>query len=139
MPAPSGGFNRFRQIGESLRPAVGRVIRVATMNIQARAVASMEEPKTGRVYHVPGLAGTRFHTASAPGEAPAVLFGTLHTSVQSSFPRETLGVIWTPDEKAPYLEYGTSRMAARPWLTPAAVAEKDDFGVAMRAAIGGVR
>jgi hypothetical protein len=56
---------------------------------------------------------------SAPGQAPGVDTGALINSLQIEMEDEQKGAIVTNDPKAPFLEYGTSKMAARPFLTPA--------------------
>lgn len=59
------------------------------------------------------------HRASAPGQAPSVLTGDLRASITHSV--VTLGlfltaIIGTDKDYAPLLEYGTSRMAPRPFM-----------------------
>jgi len=139
MPAPSGGFNRFPAIIRQMEITLDQVVRVATMNIEARAKASMEGVKGGRVYRVPGVMGSIMHRASAPGEAPAIQFGTLYNSIQSIFPSKGQGYVYTTDEKAPYLEFSTRRMAARPFMTPAALDEAAPYAAAMKALLGRLR
>ena len=59
---------------------------------------------------------------SAPGEPPAVVTGTLRASITHRLEEEdgdTVGYVGTNVEYAPYLEFGTSRMAARPFMFPA--------------------
>lgn len=61
------------------------------------------------------------HTASAPGDPPAVDTGQLRASYGTEVRREADGAVLTlgtGDEKAKYLEFGTSDMAARPHLRP---------------------
>ena len=83
----------------------------------------MREQKSGRVYRVPGTGATDY-VASAPGEAPAVATGRLIDSI-NVFPdrggrRLDVGVEDVSDVPyAVWLEFGTSRMRARPWLRPA--------------------
>ena len=63
----------------------------------------------------------RKYTASAPGEAPAVLFGHLRNSIKYKVVGRGLkltGIVGSKLEKAPWLEFGTSKMAARPFLRP---------------------
>jgi hypothetical protein len=53
--------------------------------------------------------------------------GALMGSIQTEPIDETSGMVGTNMTYAPYTEYGTSRMAARPWLTPAAEGERRHF------------
>lgn len=69
-------------------------------------------PKSGRTY------GN--HTASAPGQYPASDTGRLAGSVRMELPQQgnVTGRVGTAVAYGPMLEFGTSRMAARPWLLP---------------------
>ena len=72
----------------------------------------LKGPKTGRIYGR--------HQASAPGEAPANDTGFLAGSIRIDINQK-----WEVDLRAlaPYavhLEYGTRKMAPRPFLRPAA-------------------
>ena len=53
--------------------------------------------------------------------------GALRASIQSEMTGETSGEVATNIEYAPYQEYGTSRMAATPYMTPAAEAERRHY------------
>ena len=73
--------------------------------------------RSGRVYRVPGTKKT--YQASAPGEAPAQQLGDLRKSVTGGLEKEgrnIIGYVGTGLDYGPMLEYGTSKMAARPWL-----------------------
>lgn len=80
---------------------------------------------------------------SAPGEAPRKRTGTLQKSVAAEVERTPAGVTVRVGSSVPYarfLEYGTRRMAARPWLRPG-LSEwqpraQRDFVVALRRALG---
>ena len=83
---------------------------------QAEAQRSiLKGPKTGRIYK----RGKTTHQASAPGEAPAndlgFLAGSLKVEVTAKFTVDLIAA-------APYavfLEYGTRKMAPRPFMRPA--------------------
>lgn len=82
----------------------------------------------------PGSAGTRYrngggsytHTASADGDAPNTDTGRLVSSVQVEVTQSFVFVGSTLDY-AGWLEWGTTDMAARPWLHPAKEARRDDI------------
>lgn len=62
--------------------------------------------------------GASSHQASAPGESPAIDYGYLINSVASG--RESNGAtVYSNAEAAPHLEFGTARMAARPFMRKA--------------------
>jgi len=58
------------------------------------------------------------HQASAPGQYPATDTGRLVSSVRMLPDVGTSYVVGTNVEYGRWLEFGTSRMAARPWLLP---------------------
>jgi len=62
----------------------------------------------------------RTHTASAPGAYPATDTGRLASSVRMILPTASsmAGEVGTAVKYGAWLEFGTSRMAARPWLLP---------------------
>ena len=95
-----------------VREQAAQVVRKTAEEIATEARASMRGPKSGRLYGG--------HRASAPGEAPAIQTGELVTSVQAEMIGEQEAVVGADTEYAAMLEYGTTEMAARPFLTPAA-------------------
>ena len=63
------------------------------------------------------------HRASAPGETPAVdtgvLVNSINTQLVSSSDTEAIAEVGTGVEYAEFLEFGTSKMEARPFMRPA--------------------
>lgn len=59
--------------------------------------------------------------------------GNLRNSIQAQEESATQWVVATGVEYAEYVEFGTSRMAARPYMTPAAERERPHFMAKMRA------
>ena len=85
---------------------------------------SMSKPKTGRIYNVQkiskkGKKSLKVHQASAPGEPPAIDTGALVNSIKAERVGTTDARTFTNNEQAPHLEYGTVKMPARPFMTPA--------------------
>lgn len=109
--------------GQMRQNVSSRLLR-AGFNIQGRIRRSFAEPKSGRMYGR--------HQASAPGEPPAIRYGYLTNSIQVVQTDDMTVYVFTNDEKAPHLEYGTRRIAARPFMLPAAEAERADFEVSMK-------
>lgn len=126
---PSGSFNNFRAIGHSMSKRVSAVVRAGAFNVNERIQQSFRDAKSGRYYGR--------HRASAPGEAPAIDYGTLASSYHVVPVDDYHALVASNDEKAPYLEFGTRHLAARPHVYPAAEAERDDFERAVKAALGG--
>lgn len=74
------------------------------------------------------------HKASAPGDPPATDTGTLANSIESK--REGLSaVVWTEKKYAKWLEFGTRKIAPRPFMAPAVAANKERFPKELGAAV----
>lgn len=100
-----------------------------------RAVA--RGPKTGRIY-MKGKNRSIKHQASAPGEAPATDTGRLVNSIVGDAKvvgKEVQGFIEVRTAYGGYLEFGTRHMAARPFVTPAVMRNRDRAVALMRAAV----
>jgi hypothetical protein len=80
-----------------------------------------DSPRTGRIYK----RGAITHQASAPGEPPAIDTGRLVASGKTGA-NESAKIAtasWATEYAAP-LEFGTSKMAERPFAAPALAIEK---------------
>ena len=74
-----------------------------------------------------GAVSGRNHVPSAPGEPPNEDTGVLRAGITS---RKTGPLMAVAESAAPYavpLETGTSKMAARPYMAPAALNKAPDF------------
>ena len=121
-------FNRLPEIARRLPQEVRDVIQETILEIETDLKAEMAEPKHGALY--PRGYGT--HQASAPGEVPAVDYGILINSVQTTMERDDLGLVYEGTEYAEVLEYGSVHMAPRPHMTPAADRARPKFSERMR-------
>ena len=91
-------------------------IRAATLDAENIAVDLVSKPGTGRVYQRRGTT----HRASAPGESPALDTGALRNSIRSEVVRTATGFVGKVIASASYaqaLEFGTEKMAPRPFLS----------------------
>lgn len=95
----------------------------------------MDGQKTGRIYRRRGVE----HQASAPGEAPASDTGRLVQSAHTEYePADLSGeAIWSTDYAEP-LEFGTSKMAPRPYARPALANKKDEITAGINGEIAAV-
>jgi len=94
-------------------------------------------PKTGRIYR--RWNPFRLHQASAPGQAPASDTGLLVASIDAEVDPQQFNIVLSA--AAPYardLEYGTSKMAPRPFLLPTIYEYRDRIVEGIRRAIKGV-
>ncbi len=115
---------RLRAIPAALNREADELCGQTAKAIEARAkVKIMDGPKTGKVYKI----GKVEHQASAPGEAPATDTGNLVNSIGSERVKPMLHRVNVYAEYAAHLEYGTTHMAARPFLQPSFEEQRDDF------------
>jgi len=77
------------------------------------------EIETGSKSGITYQRGNISHTASAPGQAPATDSGKLVGSIRYKKKSASQHEVSINSEYALALEVGTSRMAARPFITPA--------------------
>lgn len=80
------------------------------------------------------VGGGEPHVPSLPGDPPHVDTGNLKNSIRFAMVDDANGEVAVGAEYGAHLEYGTARMAARPYMTPAVddVAGKlADIGVAV--------
>ena len=112
----------------TLRRRASRLVRDVRDRIVATAKISMTGPKSGRGYR----RGNRTHQASAPGEAPAVDTGLLINSIQTAEEGDLRAVLGVGAEYGIWLEFGTRRMAPRPFLGPAFEQAKPIFEAGIR-------
>jgi len=84
-------LDRLPELQGQMRQRAGQAIRKAALDIEARAKAIVP-----------------------------VDTGNLKNSIQAQKEKEFTWIVGTHVEYAPYVEYGTYKMAARPYLGPAA-------------------
>ena len=105
-------FADFKRLGELGDDVIMDTINDVAMDTQQEAVRGIQRgPASGR----PRADGSR---ASAPGEFPMSDTGRLASNVDMilATPAKMESKVGTNIIYGAYLEFGTSRMAARPWL-----------------------
>ena len=110
--------NRFPEIVRKLPEAARAIVTETVLQIETNIKVGMASSHNGEWY------GS--HQASAPGEMPALDTGALAASIQTDV-TGTKGTVYTNQEYAEYLEYGTSNMEPRPYMTPAAESARAPF------------
>lgn len=109
---------------QQISSQAGPIVRAVATGIIAEMKRLMSLPKSGRAYR----RGRRaIHVASAPGEAPGIDTGTLMASMGFQMTSPTTAEVSINAEYAAYLEFGTIRMAARPYIQPALEKVRDQF------------
>jgi hypothetical protein len=105
-----------KEIEQAVQDGLMAVALVARNDAVRRVLRG---PKTGRIYSKTNP--KRVHQASAPGEAPATDLGALAGSILAEPVQGQLAAnLVARMPYAVHLEYGTTRMAARPFMRPAA-------------------
>jgi len=121
-------YNNIPEILEQYEAGIKNVITKTLSDIAVISKESMwGTSKTGRIY----ARGDKYHQASAPGEAPAVDIGNLVNSIQIEN-QGLKGWVYTVVDYSVPLEYGSVRMAARPFFGPAAGKAFPAFETAIR-------
>lgn len=111
-------------------PQMAEFIHRLVTDLSDTMKRSFAGPKSGRIYRRSHETRRRssgnpfrrlelIHRASAPGEAPANDTGSLARSFKMRFPSQFLGELEIGAAYAEFLELGTGRMAARPYVGPA--------------------
>ena len=109
---------------------IERGLKIAMIQLQTELRITLSKKGSGAGYFGGSKGKGSYRTRSAPGQPPAVDTGTLRNSVQSK-PQYIAGTGMTSivltglvagvnkDARIPrWLEYGTSRMKARPFIAP---------------------
>ncbi len=110
---------RFDEVKRKIGKAAEDRMMEAVNEVRNTTLETLSGPRTGRTYLVPGTQTE--YTASAPGEPPAVQLGDLRKSVKGGIEKvgkDLVGFVGSDLPKAPWLEYGTTKMLPRPWLRP---------------------
>lgn len=108
---------KFRRLPLDQLRGMSRVLALSGLDVQTEARRSIQKgTRSGMIV----MRGGRTHQRSAKGEAPKTDTGRLVSNIFSILDADEGAVeIGTDLKYGRYLEFGTSRMAARPWLHPA--------------------
>lgn len=109
--------SRIPQLKEQLTREVDRLVFRIAHQIRNEAIRLIQQgTKSGRIYVRGGIR----HQASAPGEAPATDTGNLVRSIRVDHqPASGRASVVVGAEYGAELEFGTRKMAPRPFLRPA--------------------
>lgn len=111
-------LRKMDQISDKVNDALQDGLMASATMVQSEAVKSIARGvKSGRTY----TRGRITHQASAPGEAPATDTGALIRGfqIEDAFINRNVVFVLNNSDHAEPLEFGTSRIAARPFLFPA--------------------
>lgn len=126
----------LRDMSDDVRDAVSTAVIGTAMELEGDVKQRIQRgPASGRIYQK--YNPRRTHRASAPGQAPATDTGRLASSITFDKRGELTATVGSFLPYAMYLEYGTSRIAARPFFRPAVEAIRQTFDRRLEAAITG--
>lgn len=111
----------------AINQAAATAVFAATEALKTAIVEKIKQPpKSGVIYRRRGVS----HQASAPGEAPATDTGFLINSIATAYQNDPpifIGTVTISASYAAALEYGTARVAARPFARPTLEEMKQDL------------
>lgn len=113
---------------KQVHTSLGKAVTMACNNVENSAKLGMKQTRVDPAKSYSRWKGKKFHLASADGEYPAVDTARLLQSITHSVELEdgeTVGRVGTNVIYGKYLEFGTSKMASRPWLNPSLEKNKE--------------
>lgn len=110
----------FDRLGSAGKRELNRALQKSVQQVRTDAIKSIQRGnKSGRVYtRGQGQNLSSTHQASAPGEAPATDTGRLVSSIRATV-RGQQGTVSSELDYAFWLEFGTLKLAPRPFMAPA--------------------
>jgi len=123
-------LRNIHKANEAARKGAERGVNQAMLAVYTTAKQSiLKGPKTGIIYDrgkTPAGRKRKPHQASSPGQPPASDNGKLVESISRK--RDGLvAIVWTELEYGKFLEFGTTHIAPRPWLTPAVEKNREKY------------
>lgn len=111
-------LKNFKKLEKDLEPDFQEIVKGGAQLIRGEAIKSIQTgAKTGIVYQK--YNPRRQHRASAPGQAPASDTGNLVSKIIVKQKTKNITQVESGADYSKFLEYGTSKMDARPFLFPA--------------------
>jgi HK97 gp10 family phage protein len=115
MLTPDQLSAKFKRMGAAMERNMENATKAIAGETHGLMVQRIQKNSgTGRVYK----RGARTHKASSPGEYPNTDTGALVRSIYWRMVNTLTAHVGTPILYGKYLEYGTSKMAARPFIKP---------------------
>lgn len=130
----SGLSELTKQLGKLAENADLAMLETMTLVVNDTRTEAVQGIQRGPATGQQRADGSR---ASAPGQYPMSDTGRLANSVEAKLPTASnmTAMVGTNVIYGRYLEFGTSRMAARPWLLPSFNKAKDGVEIKLKKAI----
>ena len=108
-------------LGRDMDKALGNGVFITANEVRTDAIKSIQAPSFGSyVKRSRQGGGTYDHVAAKSGSAPNTDTGKLVASIAAEMDwKENSALVGSNLDYATYLEFGTKKMDARPWLHPA--------------------
>jgi HK97 gp10 family phage protein len=126
-------ISKLSKLPIAARSGIGKALATSVVELDAYAKEKIQGgSRSGRIYQRRGVS----HRASAPGEFPKADRGGLAPTLFKAVGADKLRA-WFGSKLnyAAFLEFGTSRMEARPWLRPTFKANEKSIRERIRAAV----
>ena len=125
----------LREASDDVRKAAAKEVKAAAIRLRKNVVRALSKPGGGDIYQK--YNPRRMHRASAPGKPPATDTGRLRNSIEWDVLGPLTATVGSNVVYSVHLEYGTRRMAARPFFRPAVERMRKEFAKRLEAAISG--
>ena len=111
---------KLNKLGRKMGSAIDIGVFVTAQGVRTDAIKSIQNQSTGRsVQRSRQGGGTYTHVASNVGQAPNTDTGKLVASIAVEKESDANYLVGSNLDYAAWLEFGTSKTGARPWLEPA--------------------
>ena len=123
---------RLSALQGDIEREVSAAVRTTAQMIRSDAIRSIKSHQSsGNTYK----RGNVTHTASAPGNPPNQDRGQLARNIRVELHDDLTATVGSYADYSESLEFGTSRMAARPFMTPASEGQRDKHKASIAAAV----
>jgi HK97 gp10 family phage protein len=111
---------KLNKLGLKMGQAIDAGVFITAQDVRTDAIKSIQNQSTGRaVSRSRQGGGTYTHVASNEGQAPNTDTGKLVASIAIEKEADANYLVGSNLDYAAFLEFGTSKTGARPWLEPA--------------------
>lgn len=118
------------ELSSKFEQEAGRLVNRTAQNVRTNAINLIRTPSMGDTYEK--YNPRRTHTASKAGDAPNTDTGRLVSSLNVTRSGSTEAEVSANVEYAAWLELGTTKMKARPFMTPAVEQERPNYERGLR-------